>query len=496
MTTSENKKTVTCESCSKEYNEKEGVRDDDNLFRCFACLPVENIEFSVECEQAREDVFIAGATLYNKVEKQYIGYPKYYRFNSMKDAEEFAQDASKVKTADVQDLNKIYIKGIECVGQESEDTPRQKIFVKGYWKDSGDKLEVGAIIGKYDESKDTDNVFFWFNDSSHIVADHGDFVLESYSLEDEVATESLIVAESKESFLLSVTNSKEYGDEIIEIPYGSNKSALVEIDKSVLFNTYNEEQMKFITLEDFAKWYYEDDKSVSFEYQINLGTRDEGEEFFRIPEISTMQQDDSEDGSIIWSVFIKLDGDTRSSVTFPKDLSRLKKMFDKLGIEFDKNLHTEDKISDYIEALSKDDKNPTKENFIDFINERTEWNICDRCNIVAHSNSLIWDSENWECINYVALCVPCDIKTIEENSNQMFTVIVIDSGIIDCAYTFEDGDEADRFAVKTGNEYFKEVDSTEPFLTFEEVEKHQYNNGKKIEIKLFGVDKHFPKQAN
>jgi len=63
-----------------------------------------------------------------------------------------------------------------------------------------------------------------------------------------------------------------------------------------------------------------------------------------------------------------------------------------LGFFFDEDLNDiDDKLSSFNEYLKKEENNVfTKNSFLDFIIDYTDWNICDQCNRIANTNHLRW----------------------------------------------------------------------------------------------------------
>lgn len=235
---------IMCESCDSYFIEAEGIRDIENNFCCLSCLPAENIDFYTNCVQVDDDKFIAEVRLYNRIENEYITFPKRFEFKTMKEAELFASEVFKIKTAKIQDVKDLYSQ------HQSIKSPN-------------------------------------------------------------------INGETKEDFIESIIRTADYGEDIIEIPFGSNKFAVIGDDKAVYFNSHNEEQMKFKTIHDFASWYYEDDNSVIFQYQINLGIREDGKDVFTDEKLSKVMQDAEEDGSVIWSIFVETQEENRVDIEFP-----------------------------------------------------------------------------------------------------------------------------------------------------------------------------------
>jgi len=340
---------IMCESCDSYFVEEEGVIDVDNLFCCLSCLPAENIDFYTHCEQADDNIFIAGVTLHNRVEDEYITYPEQFEFKTMKEAELFASEAFKIKTAKIQDVKDLY----------KEHTSMKSTNIN---------------------------------------------------------------VETKEDFIESVIHTADYGEDIIEILIGSNKYAVVGDDKAVYFNSHNEEKMKFKTIQDFASWYYENNNTIVFDYQIPLGFVKDGVDCFYEEELSEYKQDKEEDGDSIWSECIAITDSQRKNAVFPRciTLKKIKDHLEALDFTFAQNLHTDATLTDYAQELNKKVGFFNREDFINFIIEKTEWSLCDRCGVLDKGEKLWWEKEEWGDIgNYVALCDSCNEKTIKEYANTL-----------------------------------------------------------------------------
>ncbi len=146
------------------------------------------------------------------------------------------------------------------------------------------------------------------------------------------------MANNTEDFLTETRETEGYGDEMLQIDFGSNRCALVEHDDTVMFNTFGLEQMHFKTLEDFAKWYFDDDKTVEFGYQIYLGRRADSEnedDEFEDEDSAFILQDDDEDGSDIWSVIITVKDDDRGVIKFPKNTLKSYRVMAEMSVMYE-----------------------------------------------------------------------------------------------------------------------------------------------------------------
>lgn len=78
---------------------------------------------------------------------------------------------------------------------------------------------------------------------------------------------------------------------------------------------------------------------------------------------------------------------------------RAQKEIEKLGFSFGEGFPHQDKLDEYFSLLDGDA--PTKESFVEFLNENTEWNICDCCGKIEKSIDLIWitDGVGASCIS-------------------------------------------------------------------------------------------------
>jgi len=101
-------------------------------------------------------------------------------------------------------------------------------------------------------------------------------------------------------------------------------------------------------------------------------------------------------------------------------LEKMRNHLQALGFSFAADLHTDEKLSLFIESFSRGMQLPNREKFINFMNEKTEWNLCDCCGIIDVSSKLHWERVEWGNIgNYIALCDSCNEKTIKEYANTL-----------------------------------------------------------------------------
>lgn len=69
------------------------------------------------------------------------------------------------------------------------------------------------------------------------------------------------------------------------------------------------------------------------------------------------------------------------------ELHNLKSNIHSWGYTFDKTL---EKIDEKLSELLIEISQPDREDFIEFLNEKTDWNICDHCGKICSSRNLIW----------------------------------------------------------------------------------------------------------
>lgn len=91
-----------------------------------------------------------------------------------------------------------------------------------------------------------------------------------------------------------------------DFSFGSNCYGSHNEDGSVFFNSHEEEQFSFDSIENFAAYYLDDDESIPHMYQYPIGRRsDEGEIEFYDGYSDKDEIDPDEDGSKVWSLPVK-----------------------------------------------------------------------------------------------------------------------------------------------------------------------------------------------
>lgn len=121
--------------------------------------------------------------------------------------------------------------------------------------------------------------------------------------------------------------------EEIEIPFDKNCRALVQDNGTVNYEANGLEFFTFKSLRDFALWHFENDTSVSFEYQVLLGERDsEGEEYFNEPGYENILASKTIDSGQILSTPINITEKERHYGSLPKkNALELYKLFKSKG---------------------------------------------------------------------------------------------------------------------------------------------------------------------
>lgn len=314
---------ILCEGCDKYYTRKEGSNI-SGVFTCNDCKP-----------KFFKDIILSMNTIGKLVETTAMlnlttGEVENIILVDDLDFEDFDDISIFVKHGILTKAYEAYIgeNGVVQISEEElqevieYESIKEKITVVGYWKDSNETFEKNAVIC-FDHMTELEDekVFYYFESKDSIVGDHGDFIITSFSLSEESAgnEKNMVSCNTKECFIESVEHDLDFGNDTIEIPFGSNKTAFIWEDKTVLYNTHNEEQMRFKNVEDFASWYYNDDETVAFDYQIALGYVENDVEVFYREELKNLEQDEEEDGSQLWSAFITIKESERKNATFAEN---------------------------------------------------------------------------------------------------------------------------------------------------------------------------------
>ena len=230
------------------------------------------------------------------------------------------------------------------------------IIVNGYWKDSNKKFCVNAAIEETIYTEADDEIFYYFDSKESVIGDHGDFVIVSFGLPNDNETNEEIMErlqnkkialDSKEYFIRDIESNIDFGSDMIDIPFGSNQIALILDNKTVEFNSHNEERMIFKDIEDFASYYYEDDIEVEFEYQIPLGTREDDKDVFRLEEFKNYKQSQEDDCDEIWSEKVKTYLNLKSLVKFPTKKIEINLADDAIYSEIWKQIKEDVKFEDF-----------------------------------------------------------------------------------------------------------------------------------------------------
>lgn len=91
--------------------------------------------------------------------------------------------------------------------------------------------------------------------------------------------------------------------------FGSNVNGIHNEDGTAWYNSHNEEEFFFNSLEDLAKFYLLDDKSVPYGYRYNCGEYDCDTNIYKIREnVVPAEVNFEEDGSDLWSHTKALNG--------------------------------------------------------------------------------------------------------------------------------------------------------------------------------------------